>query len=63
MDINLEELRYVTYACFVLHNYCEVNNDKIGDDKVLEAVQYDKYFQPSQSSNNYRMKDYRLQRV
>ena len=29
MDINLCDLPNVIYACFVLHNFCEVNDDTI----------------------------------
>ena len=29
MDINLDELPFVLYACFVLHNFCELNNESI----------------------------------
>ena len=34
MDINLEQLPNVIYACFVLHNFCELNNEKIGDNRL-----------------------------
>ena len=27
MDINLDELPYVIFACFALHNFCELNNE------------------------------------
>ncbi len=54
MDINLDELPYVIYACFVLHNFCELNNERIGEDKVATAVDYDRNFQPVVSTNNYR---------
>ncbi len=54
MDINLDELPYVIYACFVLHNFCELNNERIGEDKVATAVDYDRSFQPVVSTNNFR---------
>ena len=44
MDINLTELPNVIYACFVLHNFCEVNNERIGEEEVVSAV----------NPNNYR---------
>ena len=34
MDINMDELPAVIYACFVFHNYCEQKNEKIGEEKV-----------------------------
>ena len=38
MDINTQELPYVIYACFVLHNFCEINHETIGEDQVQQAV-------------------------
>ena len=29
MNINLDELPFVSYACFVLHNFCELNNNSL----------------------------------
>ena len=55
MDINLDHLPFVVYACFVLHNFCEVNNESIGADKVRNAIQYDRYFQPPTAANRYRI--------
>ena len=46
MDINLDDLPYVIYACFVLHNFCELNGEFIDVLKVRNAVQYDCDFQP-----------------
>lgn len=40
MDINLDELPHVIYACFVLHNFCELNNEKLGEEKVATAIDY-----------------------
>lgn len=54
LDINIEELPFVVYACFVLHNFCEVNNESIGEELVAAAVNYDKEFQPPTVANSYR---------
>ena len=54
MDINLDELTHVVYACFVLHKFCELNNERIGEDKVATALDYDKLFQPAVSTNNFK---------
>ena len=35
MDINLDELPFVVYACFVLHNFCEISGERIAEEKVL----------------------------
>lgn len=53
MDINLDDLPFVIYACFVLHNYCEINNESICADRVRNAVQYDRDFQPPTAANRY----------
>ena len=54
MDINIKELPYVIYACFVLHNICELNNETIQQNMLSDARQYDKEFQPDLQPNNYR---------
>ena len=53
MDINLDDLPFVIYSCFVLHNFCELNNESIGADKVRHAMQYDHDFQPPTAANRY----------
>ena len=54
MDINLMELPHIIYACFVLHNFCELNNERISEDKVSSTIDYDREFQPSTALHNYR---------
>ncbi|XP_060780364.1 putative nuclease HARBI1 [Neoarius graeffei] len=46
MDINLDDLYYVIYACFVLHNYCELQKEPLPESSVTAATQYDQEFQP-----------------
>ena len=46
MDINIDELPYVIYACFVLHNFCESNNESISEERVRTTINYDWDFQP-----------------
>ena len=41
----MDDLPYVNYACFVLHNFCELNNESVCDDEVRRAVDYDREFQ------------------
>lgn len=53
-DINLDDLPSVIYTCFVLHNYCELNNKKISEEQVKTAIHYDREFQPAGETNNYR---------
>lgn len=53
MDINLQDLPLVIYACFVLHNYCEMNGESMGEERVRLATHYDRYFQPNTETNRY----------
>uniref|UniRef100_A0A3B3E024 Putative nuclease HARBI1 n=1 Tax=Oryzias melastigma TaxID=30732 RepID=A0A3B3E024_ORYME len=46
MDINLNDLPFVIYACFVLHNFCEINKDSIDDSRISEAIEHDREHQP-----------------
>ena len=46
MDINLADLPNVIYACFILHNFCEVNSDSINEEMIQNAISYDRQFQP-----------------
>ena len=49
VDINLDDAPQVIYAYFVLHNFCELNNDSVNDEAVRSAVAYDRQFQPQSS--------------
>ena len=57
MDINLHDLPSVIYACFVLHDYCELNNESVSEERVRSAISYDQDFQPGTATNRY-MTDY-----
>eukprot|EP00112_Aurelia_sp_Birch-Aquarium-sp1_P002200 Seg1236.9 transcript_id=Seg1236.9/GoldUCD/mRNA.D3Y31 product="Protein ALP1-like" protein_id=Seg1236.9/GoldUCD/D3Y31 len=46
MDISMANLPSTVMACFVLHNFCEINGDHISDDQSRAATTYDKEFQP-----------------
>ena len=46
MDIKLTDLPYVIYACFVLHNYCEINNEILQNERIERAIQYERESQP-----------------
>ncbi|XP_046858179.1 protein ANTAGONIST OF LIKE HETEROCHROMATIN PROTEIN 1-like [Xenia sp. Carnegie-2017] len=50
MDINLADLPNVIYSCFVLHNYCEMNGEIIANERVDNAITYDREVQPASSS-------------
>ena len=47
MDINLDDLPSVIYACFVLHNFCEENKDLVSEEVVRVVVREEQTLQPS----------------
>ena len=51
MDINIDKLPYVIYACFVLHNFCESTNESVSEERVRSAIAYDHDFQPASQGN------------
>ena len=55
IDINLSDLPPVIYACFVLHNFCEANNDTINEETVCSAITYDQQFQPPRTTTSRTM--------
>lgn len=46
MDINLNDLRNVINACFILHNYCEMNGESIANKVAKKVISYERQFQP-----------------
>ena len=40
VDINLYDMPHVIYACFVLHNFCEINNDSVNEETVRSNERY-----------------------
>ena len=53
MDINLDELSYVIYACFVLYNFCEIHNESINEESVRMTLNYDRDFQSQTLPSHY----------
>ena len=41
MDINIDELPYIIYACFALHNFHEFNNESVSEERVRSAIAYE----------------------
>lgn len=50
MDINLEDLPYVIYACFVLHHFFELHQESVCENLVQSTIEYDREFQPHSAS-------------
>ena len=55
MDINTEDLPYVIYACFVLHNYCEEEKQVVAEEEISKAMECEKQFQPPILGNRYTL--------
>ncbi len=55
MDIKMPDLQYVIYSCFVLHNFCEIQNEKLADDSISKSIQREHSEQPSLSGNRYSL--------
>ena len=39
--------------CFVLHNFCELNNESVSDDQLRRTINTDRDFQPDTARNRY----------
>ena len=55
MDIKMTDLQHVIHACFVLHNFCEVQKEALADDAIYTSRQCERYEQPPVSSNRYSL--------
>ena len=51
MDINLDNLPQVIYACFVLHNFCELNKEYINEESIQRSITTDRELQPETATN------------
>jgi hypothetical protein len=51
MDINLQDLPHVIYACFVLHNFCEDSKETVAERTVMGTIQSDNEWQPPTQCN------------
>lgn len=47
MDINLRDLPSIIHACFILHIYCEINNNPVPPTLVEKAERYNRRFRPA----------------
>lgn len=46
IDMKLSSIPIIVYACFVLHNICEMKGVNIDDDTVAQQIAHDKLTQP-----------------
>ncbi len=42
VDLKLESVPTVVYACFVLHNFCERNQSYVDEDQVKSQIELNK---------------------
>ena len=49
MDICQTSLSDVIYSCFVLHNFCELHKERVPEEHIKAAMNYDRDFQPNSS--------------
>ena len=46
LDMKLDNVPLIIYACFVLHNVCEQNDMRMDNNLVQRQVEHDKKVQP-----------------
>ena len=46
MSLKLENVPYVIYACFVLHNICSINCILVDDESIQRQIMHDRQMQP-----------------
>ena len=67
MDVNLDDLPAVIHTCFILHNFCETNNETVSQQMVDQAIQYDVEFQrqrqPGQNIGSNETAGKRIRRI
>ena len=49
-----KHLPYVIYACFLIHNLCELHKEPVYQNLVEPAKKYDSEFQPTNKSSGYQ---------
>ncbi|CAL9707842.1 unnamed protein product [Knipowitschia caucasica] len=54
MDIHLNDLPYVIYSCFVLHNFCEASKEGVDEVSVMGTMRGELDSQPPTQCNNFR---------
>ena len=46
IDLSLTYLPDLICACFVLHNFCELQSESVPDDCIKSTIAYEREFQP-----------------
>ena len=55
MDINLDDIPYVIYSCFVLHSYCEAQKDTLPHEISVQQLLAIDNFNHQHKNLNFRM--------
>ena len=47
MDIMITDLPSMMYACFLLHNYCQLNDESLLNERIQGAIHNERESQPT----------------
>ena len=48
MDVNIKELPHLIMSTFILHNFCEINNEMLPNARLQDVIHDDNISQPIQ---------------
>ena len=54
MDVNIRELPHLIISIFILHNFCEMNNEMLPNAHLQDVIHEDNISQPNTKSMNYK---------
>ena len=54
MDVNIKELPHLIMSVFILHNFCEINNEMLPNAHLQDVIREDNISQPNTKSINYK---------
>ena len=52
MEVNIKELPYLIMSTFMLHNFCEINNEMLPNARLQDVIHEDNISQPNRKSMN-----------
>ena len=59
----MDDLPFVIYSYFVLHTFCEINQESLVDEVVSNSMEYDRSFQPQATERGQGANDSEGKRV
>ena len=54
MDVNIKELPNLIMSIFILHNFCEINNEMLPNARLQGVIYEDNISQPNTKNMNYK---------